>query len=93
MTEKEFERGLNANAARSASGRRILNIVSKAFIQFAGELRAAKESDRESLVRYIGLRLWAGLPPSRSSLETAAEDVELVRSRIVDGVPISVDKG
>jgi hypothetical protein len=93
MTAEEFEKGLNAESIRTTAGKKICLIVSEAFIQFAGGLRAAKENERESLARYIGLKLWAGLPPSRSSLETAAEDVELVRSRLVDGVPISADKG
>jgi hypothetical protein len=93
MTDKEFEQGLNAEPIRAKNGTRICLIVSEAFIKLAGELRAAKQSERESLARYIGLKLWARLPPTRSSLDSAACDVELVRSRLVDGEPISADKG
>lgn len=88
MKDWEFDQALWGTAVeRLDNGKNVCLTLSDAFTERGKEHKAAGDSHKAGLCFNIATRLHGYQAVSKRVLDKAAKDVELVRSRVVDGTP------
>lgn len=90
MTDNEFEQGLTGSTAWTIDRKaRLCSLVTEGLSQRAKERQAEGRPDKASLLRWLASQLDGHRRPTKGPLRKLKEDIEIVRGRLVDDVPIA----
>jgi hypothetical protein len=90
MTDNEFDQGLTGSIAWTMDRKaRLCSLVAEGLSQRAKERQAEGRPDKASLLRWVASQLDGKRRPTKAPLRKLKEDIEIVRGRLVDGVPIA----
>lgn len=92
MTDQEFWRamiGQGADYVGSGPGQtRLRYVVADGFTKLGKELRSEGRPDRASLCSHIASKLEHGEAPTKKVASKASREIETVKYRLVDDIPI-----
>jgi hypothetical protein len=91
MTDTEFGMGLTGELVRTKlNNKRLCSVVSEALREHAKEVRAGGRPDVAGRLSWLAGQLDGHRPPTKRILAKLRKDIDVVRSRLVDGEPIAV---
>ena len=89
MTDNEFSLGLHGGLERTKDQNiRLCHIVAEALSQRAKERQAEGRPDIAARLRWVASQLEGHRRPTKAPLAKLKKDIEIVRERLVDGIPI-----
>jgi hypothetical protein len=90
MTDNEFGQGLTGSIARTKDQKtRLCHIVAEGLSQRAKERQAEGRPDIAGRLRWVASQLDGHRRPTKAPLAKLKKDIEIVRERFVDGIPIA----
>src|SRR4051812_3105948 len=90
MTEQEFNQGLHGDLTRTQDGKtRLCYLVAEGISQRAKERQAEGMPDIAARLRWLASQLNGRGRITKTPLAKLVEDIQIVRERMVDDVPIA----
>lgn len=90
MTEHEFNQGLHGDLSRTQDGKtRLCYLVAEGISQRAKERQVEGRPDIAGRLRWLASQLTGRGRITKAPLAKLAKDIQIVRERMVDGVPIA----